>query len=162
MLDKAGLGQTGDVLTGANIIVGSENTFGKTGKISPLEIKYIVENHESTGLIEAPYMTIPVHDMSQHYVQHFSEGKDILIKGNIRRNGTDVPVTIALDFQLHEIKPIMEEGKEAGREFKVRVDTYIEKVDGKETVKWNRESITLVLGGNGKNLLEDFKNNVLG
>jgi len=161
MLDKSGLGKTGSVLTGASVIIGGKNTFGKTGEIKPFETKFIVVNEESTGLIESPMMEIPIDDMDQHFIAEFMKGSDILIKGSLRNEGKNIPVTMALSGQVHEISPSFKTGDNAGRTFKIRVDNYIEKVDGKETIKWNRQKISLEFGGSGVNVLADFANQVL-
>jgi len=161
MLDKSGLGKTGSVLVGASVIIGGKNTFGKTGEIKPFETKFIVVNEESTGLIESPMMEIPIDDMDQHFIAEFMKGSDILIKGSLRNEGKNIPVTMALSGQVHEINPSFKTGDNAGRTFKIRVDNYIEKVDGKETIKWNRQKIHLEFGGNGVNVLADFANQVL-
>jgi len=161
MLDKSGLGKTGSVLTGASVIIGGKNTFGKTGEIKPFETKFIVVNEEKTGLIESPMMEIPIDDMDQHFIAEFMKGSDILIKGSLRNEGKNIPVTMALSGQVHEISPSFKTGDNAGRTFKIRVDNYIEKVDGKETIKWNRQKISLEFGGSGVNVLADFANQVL-
>ena len=161
MLDKSGLGKTGSILVGASVIIGGKNTFGYTGEIKPFETKFIVVNEESTGLIESPMMEIPINDMDQHFVAQFMDGKDILIKGSLRKEGKNVPVTIAMSGQVHEMSTGFKEGDSAGRTFKIRVDNYIEKVDSKETIKWNRQKIHLEFGGNGVNVLADFANQVL-
>ena len=161
MTNKSGLGKTGSVLTGASVIIGGKNTFGKTGEIKPFETKFIVVEDESTGLIESPYMEIPIHDMDEHFVSQFMQGKDILIKGSLRKEGKNVPVIMALSGQVHEMTTSFKEGDNAGRNFKIRVDNYIEKVDNKETIKWNRQKIHLEFGGNGVNVLADYANQVL-
>jgi len=161
MLDKSGLGKTGTVLTGASVMIGGKNTFGKTGEIKPFETKFIIVNEESTGLIESPMMEVPIFDMDQHFVNEFMKGSDILIKGSLRNEGKNIPVTMAFSGQVHEMSPSFKEGDNASRTFKVRIDNYIEKVDGKETIKWNRQKLHLEFGGSGVNVLEDFANQVL-
>jgi len=161
MIDKAGLGATGDALTGMSIIVGGKNTFGKTGEVKLPEWKYIIQNEESTGLPESVMMEITIHDMSQHYIAAFAKGEDILLKANLRNEGKDIPFTAALSGQVHEISSPFKEMDNAGRTFKIRLDNYIEKVAGEETVKWNCKKLHLEFGGDGNNLLSDYANNTL-
>ena len=161
MTDKTGLGQTGTVLVSLSVIVNGKNTFGKTGEVKPPEWKYVVVNEESTGIPESPMIEIPIDDMGQHYIKAFMEGKDILLKGSLRTEGKNIPITMALSGQVHEVSNSFKVGDNAGRTYKMRVDNYIEKVDGKETVKWNRKKLHLEFGGNGVNVLSDLANQTL-
>jgi hypothetical protein len=159
-VDKTGLGGNSTVLTGASVIVGGKNTFGKTGEVKTPEWKFIIENEESTGQIESPMMEVPIMDLSKHYIASIMNGEDILLKGSLRQDGKDIPITMAVGYQVHELTPEWKVGESSGRTFKIRVDNYIEKVNGEETVKWNRKKIDLRFGG-GDNLLSDYAANVL-
>lgn len=161
-MTKAGLGATGHALTGLAVIIGGKNTFGKTGDVKPLEVEYEVVNEESTGLIKSPMVTITVYDLSKHYLSAISRGEDIILKGNVRDEGKDLPVSIALSGQMHKMSPEFKEGEQTGRTFEIRADNYIEKINNEETIKWNRDKLDLVIGGDSVNLLEDFGKNIFG
>lgn len=160
-MTKQGLGATGQVLQTLSIVMDGKNTFGKTGEFKPLDIEYEVVNEESTRLIKSPHITIGVEDLGQHYIDAFMRGEPFVLKGSIGDEGKDIPLMITLSGQIHKMKNNIKVGDSIGREFDVRVDTYIERVDGRETMRWNRETMFLSYGGNGINVLENIAKNTL-
>jgi len=160
-MTKQGLGATGHVLQTLAIIIDGKNTFGKTGEFKPLDVEYEVINEESTKLIKSPHITIGVGDLGQHYIDAFMREEPFILKGSIGDEGKDIPLMITVSGQIHKMKNNVKVGDTIGREFDIRVDTYIERVDGRETMRWNRDTMFLGYGGNGINVLEDIAKNTL-
>jgi len=160
-MTKQGLGATGHSLQTLAIIMDGKNTFGKTGEFKPLDIEYEVVDEESTRLIKSPHITIGVEDLGQHYIDAFMRGEPFILKGSIGDEGKDIPLMITVSGQIHKMKNNIKVGDKIGREFDIRVDTYIERVDGRETMRWNRETMFLSYGGNGVNVLENIAKNTL-
>jgi hypothetical protein len=160
-MTKQGLGATGQVLQTLSIVIGGKNTFGKTGEFKPLDIEYEVVNEEITRLIKSPHITIGVADLGQHYIDAFMRREPFILKGSIGDEGKDIPLMITISGQIHKMKNNIKVGDSIGREFNIRVDTYIERVDGEETMRWNRETMFLGYGGNSINVLENIAKNTL-
>lgn len=159
-MTKQGLGNS-STLTGLSVLVAGKNTFGKTGDVKLPEWEYEVVDEESIGIPKSPKITLPIFDLNQTIIQAIKNGETIVLKGNVRDEGEDKPIQISLTMQLHKMSPEFKEGDKVGRTFEGRIDTFEETYDGKQTVKYNRGSLELILGGDGKNLLEKFATNVL-
>jgi len=161
MATKQGLGNTGSVLSGLTIVMGGKNTFGKTGDVKLPEWEFEVVDEESTGIPKSAKISIQVHDMSGSYLSAMMAGESFIIKGNIRENGVDVPYSATMNCQLHKVGTDTKEGEYISRTLEGRIDNFEEVVSGSQTVKYSREKLELILGGNGVNLLEKFAKNVL-
>lgn len=160
-MNKSGLGAPAQNMTGLAIVIGGKNTYGKTGDIKIPDWEFEVVNEESTGVPKSPKMTLPVHDLSPEYISAIQEGESIVLKGNIREDGEDVPYVVTMTMQLQKIGTEIKEGETVKRNLEGRIDTFEETVNGNQTVKYNRGALELVLGGNGTNLLEKFASNIL-
>ncbi|MBL0702561.1 MAG: phage major tail tube protein [Sulfurospirillum sp.] len=160
-MNKNGLGSPAQNMSGLSIVIGGKNTFGKTGDIKIPDWEFEVVNEESTGIPKSPKITLPVHDLGAEYISAVQNGESIVLKGNIREDGEDKPYVVTMTLQLHKIGTEIKEGESVKRNLEGRIDTFEETVDGKQTIKYNRSSLELIVGGDGKNLLEKFASNVL-
>ena len=159
-MNKSGLGGAGQVLTGLAIVIGGKNTFGFCDVKVP-DWEYEVVDENSTGIPKSPKITLDVYDLGAEYISAVQSGESIVVKGNIRTENDDVPYTATMTLQLHKIGTELKEGEKTKRTLEARVDTFEETVDGKQTIKYNRKALELVVGGDGVNLLEKFGSNVL-
>lgn len=159
-MQKQGLGAESQLLTGLALIIGGKNTFGKTGDINPPDFEYEVVDEQITGIPKSPRLKFTVWDASAHFLDSIAKGEDFLLSGNIRaEDAVDAPLSMAIGHKLIKTKLVTKEGDRTGREFEIRVDTYIEKVNGEQTVKWNRKGVHLSYGS-GDNLLKAFATNM--
>jgi len=159
-MQKQGLGAEAQLLTGLALVIGGKNTFGKTGDVAPPDFEYEVVDEQITGIPKSPRLKFTVWDASQHYLNSIANGEDFLLKGNIRgEDSVDKPLSMAISHRMVSSKLVTKEGDKTGREFEVIVDAYIEKVDGDQTVKWNRQGVHLSYGS-GDNLLQTFAKNL--
>ena len=65
-----------------------------------------------------------------------------------------------MSVQLHKVGTELKEGDSVKRTLEGRINTFEETYKGSQTVNYNRDGLVLVLGGNGKNLLAEFAQNV--
>ena len=159
-MTKQGLGATGGILSGLSIYIGGKNTFGKTESVKLPDWEFEVVNEESTGLIKSPNISLEVSDLSPAYISAIQNGETFIIKGNVREDGRDFPYVATMSVQLHKVGTELKEGDSVKRTLEGRINTFEETYKGSQTVNYNRDGLVLILGGNGKNLLAEFAQNV--
>ena len=147
-MGKNGLGKSGQILTGLSVLFGGKNTFGFTdeGTKQP-EWEFEVVDEESTGIVKQPKMTIAVKNLGPQYIKHVALGEPIVLRGNIRDDGEDKPLSITVEGPLIKMSGEIKEGDSTKREFEIRVDRYQEVVDYNETIIYNRHPYKFILGG---------------
>jgi P2 family phage contractile tail tube protein len=83
----------------------------------------------------------------------------LVLKGNIRRDATDVPLVITVQGEIHELDDgTLEEGKEVTRKVKIKVDRYTKTVNGIPEVVYDRLNDVMVI--DGVDLLAEYRQNV--
>lgn len=161
MATKQGNGQTGQIANTLAMIIGGKNTFGLVEDFKAPDWEFEVVNEESTGIIKSPKVSFSLIDLSPSYIAAIKSGDPFMLKGNIRQNGIDVPYTITMTTQLHKIGTEIKEGENVKRDFEARINTYEEIIDGKQSVKYNRDSMELLLGDDGVNVMAKIVKNTL-
>jgi len=161
MATKQGNGNTGQVANTLALIIGGKNTFGMVDDFKAPDWEFEVGNEESTGIVKSPKVTFSLMDLSPSYIADIKNSEPFILKGNIRENGKDIPYSITMTTQLHKIGTEIKEGESVKREFEARINTYEEIIGGKQAVKYNRDTMELILGGDGINLMANIARNTL-
>ena len=161
MSTKQGNGATGQIANTMAVIIAGKNTFGKVDDFKAPDWEFEVVDEESTGLVKSPKVTFSLMDLDTRYIKAMKDGEAFILKGNIRENGVDVPYSVTMTTQLHKIGTEYKEGENVKREFEARVDTFEEIINGKQTIKYNRDAMELILGGDGVNMMAKIAKNTL-
>ena len=161
MSSKQGNGKTGQIATTLAIVMAGKNTFGMVDDFKSPDWEFEVVNEESTNIIKSPKVSFSLMDLDPRYIGAMKDGEPFILKGNIRENGVDVPYSVTMTTQLHKIGTEIKEGENVKREFEARIDTYEEIINGKQSVKYNRDAMELILGGDGVNLMAKIAKNTL-
>ena len=147
-MNKQGLGQPSQNLTGLSILMAGKNTFGYTGDGTKApKFDFETVNEESTGIVKQPKMTLEVKNLGADFIQHIANGEPVVLKGNIREDGEDKPIQITVQGQLHNLSGEIKEGDSVKRTFEIRCDMYKEVVDGETAIEYVRYPYKLVYGG---------------
>lgn len=160
MATKQGFGNT-SALSTLSVIVAGKNTFGKTGDIKVPDWEYEIVDEESTGLPKPAKMSLTIFDLNKTIIKAIKDGETIALKGNVRDEGEDKSILITFSMQLHKMSNEFKVGENVGRTFEGRIDVYEETYNNEQTVYYNRETLTLILSGDGVNLLETIAKNTL-
>jgi len=155
-----------DILNGLNASVQGVGHLGVTGKVEQPKLDMDVVDDISSGKLKAQYMTISFEKYSNIVMAEYNKNnlkpKDrlpLVLKGNIRRDATDVPLVITVQGEIHELDDgTLEEGKEVTRKVKIKVDRYTKTVDGKPEVVYDRLNDVMVI--DGVDLLAEYRQNV--
>lgn len=158
-MDKNGLGQPAQNLSGLSILIGGKNTFGYTGDGTKApEFEFITANEQSTGIVKPPKMTIEVENLGIEFITHMASGLPFVLKGNINEDGENKPLVLTVQGQLQKMGQDIKVGDATKRTFEIRVDMYTELVDNIPTIVYTRHPYNLVMGGIP--MSSDFSDNV--
>jgi len=158
-MQKNGLGQPAQSLTGLSILVGGKNTFGYTGDGTKApEFEFETVDEDSTGIVKVPKMTLEVENLGAEFIAHIAGGLPFVLKGNIHEDGVNKPIVITAQGQLHKMGQDVKVGDKVKRTFEIRVDMFSEIVDNIPTIVYTRHPYNLVMGGIP--MSADFSSNV--
>lgn len=147
-MDKNGLGQPSQNLTGLSILIGGKNTFGYTGDGTKApEFEFETVNEQSTGIIKVPKMTLEVENLGAEFIAHIASGLPFVLKGNINEDGENKPLVITAQGQKHKMSSEVKVGDATKRVFEIRVDMYTELVNNIPTIVYTRQPYNYIAGG---------------
>jgi P2 family phage contractile tail tube protein len=140
---------------------------GITSKVTQPKLDFEVVKDVSTGKLKAQFMEFEITAFSNTMLGQVIQNNlkpqtriPLVLKGNIKQDSQDIPVVITVTGEVHSVDDgVLEEGKEAVRKLKIKVDRYSKIVDGTPEVNFDRLNEILVV--NGVDLLANYRTNVM-
>ena len=158
-MQKNGLGQPSQNLTGLSILIGGKNTFGYTGDGTKApEFEFETVDDDSTGIVKVPKMTLEVENLGVEFITHIASGAPFVLRGNIHDDGENKPIMITAQGQLRKLGQEIKVGDKVKRTFEIRIDMYTELIDNIPTIVYTRHPYDLIIGGIP--ISSDFSDNV--
>ena len=155
------------LLSGLNLQVAGVGHLGVTGKVTLPKMDFEVVDDISTGKLKTQTMDIEIKQYSKSVLGLMLQNNlnpnarvPLLLKGNIKKAGADVPLIITAKGEIHEVNDgSLEENKEVSRTIKIKLDFYNKIVDGVPEVVYDRLNEILMV--EGVDLLAQYRQNVM-
>jgi len=155
-----------DILNGLNVSVQGTGHLGVTGKFEHPKLDMDIVDDISSGKLKSQYATITIEKFSSILMAEYknnnlkpADRRPLVIKGNIRRDGMDVPMVITIQGEIHELDDgSLETNKEVSRKVKIKLDRYTKTVNGVSEVVYDRLNEILII--DGQDLLAEYRQNV--
>jgi len=160
MATQQAYGNTAMVVGTLALIIGGKNTFGEVDDLKEVVFKQEDIDGRGTGIWSPDDFECTIKNLSASHAQSLNSGDPFIAKGSISHNGKNIPYSITVSLELHEVGTGLKEGEEAKRTLKGRINTFSEVIGGEQTINYNRDSMHLDFG-DGKNVMENIANNTL-
>jgi hypothetical protein len=145
-MDKFGLGDSAQKVSGSSILVSGKNTYGYTGDCKDPEFEFEEVDGESIGIVKRPKITIEICNLGAEFITHIASGLPFVLKKNISEDGENKPVVTTIQGDLLKMSEESKVGDIAKRTFEINLNMYSQVVDKIPTITYARQPYKCFFG----------------